>query len=108
MRPDLPTGVVTLLFTDIEGSTRLLTDLRADHVEALEGHRQTLQSVFAQYDGVVVDSQGDAMLMACARPGDATRAAGAASRSARMSARSGPRRPPSRTSSMKRSSGPSW
>lgn len=35
MRPDLPTGVVTLLFTDIEGSTRLLSELRGDYIGAL-------------------------------------------------------------------------
>jgi len=41
MRPELPTSVVTLLFTDIEGSTRLLAESRADYVDVLAAHRST-------------------------------------------------------------------
>ena len=64
----LPTGVVTLLFTDIEGSTRLLADLRTDYVEALAHHRETIRSACHRHDGVIVDSQGDSMLLAFGRP----------------------------------------
>ena len=41
---DLPTGVVTLLFTDVEGSTRLLHDLGDDYGEALQEHRRRLRT----------------------------------------------------------------
>ena len=47
MRPDLPTGVVTLLFTDIEGSTRLLSELRGAHVDALAQHRRLIREIAA-------------------------------------------------------------
>ena len=75
MRPGLPTGVVTLLFTDIEGSTQLLATLRAAYVDVLAEHREVLRAACKRNGGAVVDGQGDAMLMAFARPGDAVRAA---------------------------------
>ena len=75
MSPELPTGVVTLLFTDIEGSTQLLSTLRADYVNVLAAHREVLGASCERHGGVVVDSQGDAMLMAFARPHDAVQAA---------------------------------
>jgi predicted ATPase/class 3 adenylate cyclase len=65
MRPALPTGTVTLLFTDIEGSTRLLHALGPDaYAEALAEHRAALREAFAAHDGVEVDTQGDAFLVA--------------------------------------------
>src|SRR3954471_789380 len=57
---DLPTGTVTLLFTDIEGSTRLLQELGRDrYVEALTIHRTLLREAFIQHGGVEVEMQGD-------------------------------------------------
>jgi len=56
---DLPTGVVTLLFTDVEGSTRLLHDLGDGYGEALHEHRRRLRAAFADHEGVEVDTQGD-------------------------------------------------
>ncbi len=61
----LPTGTVTFLFTDIEGSTRLLHDLGPErYAEALEQHRLILRSAFTAHGGVEVDTQGDAFFVA--------------------------------------------
>ncbi len=58
-------GTVTFLFTDIEGSTRLLRDLgSAAYAAALAEHRRALRSVFVEHGGVEVDTQGDAFFVA--------------------------------------------
>ena len=72
---DLPTGVVTLLFTDVEGSTRLLHELGDDYGAALHEHRRRLRAAFADQEGVEVDTQGDAFFVAFARASDAVAAA---------------------------------
>src|SRR5215207_1217056 len=65
MRTELPSGTVTFLFTDIEGSTRLLHELGPDaYGEALAEHRRLLRGAFAANGGVEVDSQGDAFFVA--------------------------------------------
>src|SRR6478735_1437008 len=65
MRPELPTGTVTFLFTDIEGSTRLLHALGPDaYAAALAEHRRVLREAFAAQGGVEVDTQGDAFFVA--------------------------------------------
>ena len=65
MRAELPTGTVTFLFTDIEGSTRLLHALGPEaYAEALAEHRRVLREAFAAHDGVEVDTQGDAFFVA--------------------------------------------
>ena len=68
---DLPTGVVTLLFTDVEGSTKLLREIGDAYAEALHEHRRVLRSAFAAHNGVEVDTQGDAFFVAFARASDA-------------------------------------
>lgn len=61
MRRDLPTGTLTLLFTDVEGSTRLLKELGEEaYARALAEHRRRLREAFARHGGVEVDTQGDA------------------------------------------------
>src|SRR5881397_4426032 len=61
----LPSGTVTFLFTDIEGSTRLLHDLGAEeYSRALAEHRRVLREAFAANQGVEVDTQGDAFFVA--------------------------------------------
>jgi predicted ATPase len=56
---------VTFLFTDVEGSTRLLHDLgAAEYAKALSDHRRVLRGAFAAHDGVEVDTQGDAFFVA--------------------------------------------
>ena len=65
MRDDLPTGTVTFLFTDIEGSTRLLRELGAEaYSSALAEHRRVVREICAEQKGVEVDTQGDAFFIA--------------------------------------------
>ena len=71
----LPSGTVTLLFTDIEGSTRLLHELGGRYADVLVEHRRLLRAVFSQHGGVEVDTQGDAFFYAFARATDAVAAA---------------------------------
>jgi predicted ATPase/class 3 adenylate cyclase len=62
---DLPAGTVTFLFTDVEGSTRLLHELGPEgYSEALANHRLVLRRAFARHGGVEVDTQGDALFAA--------------------------------------------
>jgi predicted ATPase len=75
MRRDLPSGTVTFLFTDIEGSTRLLHEHGDRYVELLTEHRRVLRDAFARHGGVEVDTQGDAFFVAFARASDALGAA---------------------------------
>jgi predicted ATPase len=75
----LPAGTVTFLFTDIEGSTRLLHGLGpARYGEALAEHRRIVREAAAAHDGVEVDTQGDAFFIAFPTPGGAAAAAEAA------------------------------
>ncbi|MBA3779371.1 MAG: hypothetical protein H0X16_08765 [Chloroflexi bacterium] len=65
MARDLPSGTVTFLFTDIEGSTRLLQELGPEaYGRALAEHRRALRTAFARHAGVEVDTQGDAFFVA--------------------------------------------
>ena len=65
MRSDLPTGTVTFLFTDVEGSTQLLRTLGAEaYADALAEHRRVVREVCAANGGVEVDTQGDAFFLA--------------------------------------------
>ena len=72
---DLPTGTVTLLFTDIEGSTRLLQQLGEHYASLLADCRQLLRTAFLQWNGHEVDTQGDAFFVVFARATDAVSAA---------------------------------
>jgi len=75
---DLPTGTVTFLFTDIEGSTRLLQELGPDEYAAvLTEHRRVVRDAFGVQGGVEVDTQGDAFFYVFSEPSAA--AAGALS-----------------------------
>jgi predicted ATPase/class 3 adenylate cyclase len=65
MPRDLPSGTVTFLFTDVEGSTRLLHELGANaYAAALAEHRRVIREACAAEDGVEVDTQGDAFFFA--------------------------------------------
>jgi predicted ATPase/class 3 adenylate cyclase len=62
---ELPSGTVTFVFTDIEGSTKLLQQLGADaYAAALAEHRRALRGAFVRHDGVEVDTQGDSFFIA--------------------------------------------
>src|SRR3954468_2043617 len=81
MQRRLPSATVTFLFTDVEGSTRLLQELGAEaYADVLAEHRRVLRTVFAAEGGVEVDTQGDAFFYVFA---DA-RAAGAAAAAANV------------------------
>src|SRR5919197_4925323 len=61
----LPIGTVTFLFTDIEGSTKLLRELGGDrYADALAEHRRILREAFTAHGGIEVDTQGDAFCVA--------------------------------------------
>ena len=78
--PELPTGTVTLLFTDIEGSTRLLNELGDRYPEVLAEHRRLLRAAFSSHHGVEVDTQGDAFFYVFASAKEAVSAAAEAQR----------------------------
>jgi YVTN family beta-propeller protein len=61
---DLPSGAVTFLFTDIEGSTRLVRQLRSRYAEVLGEHQRLLRQAFSQHGGYEIDTQGDAFFYA--------------------------------------------
>ena len=76
----LPTGVVTFVFTDVEGSTKLLHELGEGYAAVLQEHRRTIREAFDAHGGVEVDTQGDAFFVAFARASDAVAAASDAQR----------------------------
>jgi len=73
---ELPSGTVTFLFTDVEGSTRLLQEDHAGYADLLAEHRRALRHAFAVHSGVEVDTQGDAFFVAFRTAADAVAAAG--------------------------------
>jgi predicted ATPase len=72
---ELPRGTVTFLFTDIEGSTKLLRELGDRYAGILAEHRRLLREAFDRHGGVEVDTQGDAFFIAFPRASDAVAAA---------------------------------
>src|ERR1044072_7004037 len=80
VRPDVsfPQGTVTFLFTDIEGSTRLLETLGDGYADVLAEHRRALREEFARYGGVEVGTEGDSFFVAFAQESDGLAAAAAA------------------------------
>lgn len=71
----LPTGTVTLLFTDVEGSTSALHALGTSYGDSLALHRTLIRAAIAEHGGVEVDTQGDAFLAAFGGAAAALRAA---------------------------------
>ncbi len=70
-----PRGTVTFLFTDVEGSTRLLKQLRDRYGAVLAEHQRLLRDAFAAHGGEEVDTQGDAFFYVFSRARDAAAAA---------------------------------
>jgi predicted ATPase/class 3 adenylate cyclase len=56
---DLPTGTVTFLFTDIEGSTRLLQELGDEYRRVQEDHAEIMRSALGKEEGTVIRTEGD-------------------------------------------------
>jgi peptide/nickel transport system substrate-binding protein len=77
---ELPRGTVTFLFTDIEGSTRLLKQLRDRYANVLAEHQRILREAFDEHSGREVDTQGDSFFVAFPRAKDAVAAAVGAQR----------------------------
>jgi class 3 adenylate cyclase len=76
----LPGGTVTFLFSDIEGSTRLLEQLGDAYAEVHRDHRRILREQLTDAGGQEVDTQGDAFFFSFARAKDAVAGAVAAQR----------------------------
>jgi class 3 adenylate cyclase len=75
---DLAGGSPTFLFTDVEGSTRLLRQLRDDYGAVLAEHQRLLREAISSHGGHEVDMHGDSLFAAFRRPRDAVLAAVAA------------------------------
>ena len=73
--PDLPRGTVTFVFTDIEDSTELLKRLDDEYLEVLSAHRMMVRAAFSAFDGIEIDTQGDAFFFVFPRARDAVAAA---------------------------------
>jgi class 3 adenylate cyclase len=71
----LPSGTVTFVFSDVEGSTALLKRLGDRYTEVISEHRRIVRETFGAHDGVEIDTQGDSFFYAFARARDAVAAA---------------------------------
>jgi class 3 adenylate cyclase len=79
--PNLPSGTVTFLFSDIEGSTSLLKELGDEqYAELLKMHRSLVRETFGLYHGQEIDTQGDAFFYSFHRAREAVAAAVAVQR----------------------------
>jgi DNA-binding NarL/FixJ family response regulator/class 3 adenylate cyclase len=73
--PELPTGTVTFLFSDVEGSTELLRTLRGGYADVMADHERLLRSAFEGAGGHEINTQGDSFFVAFRKPKDAVGAA---------------------------------
>ncbi|MEY2581505.1 MAG: hypothetical protein QOE09_1354 [Ilumatobacteraceae bacterium] len=69
--PRLPSGTVTFVFTDIEGSTRLIRNLGDGYASALDRHREILRDTWRRHRGHEVDTEGDSFFVAFDAAADA-------------------------------------
>jgi class 3 adenylate cyclase len=76
----LPSGTVTLLFTDVDRSTELVKRLLDRYGTVLATHRDVLRAAFAEHGGIEVDTQGDAFFVAFGHARSAVEAAVTAQR----------------------------
>lgn len=74
MSANLPSGTVTFLFTDIEGSTKLLQQLGEDYTSLLADHDQLLRGIFEKYNGSIRGTEGDSFFVAFSNAIDAMQA----------------------------------
>src|SRR5690349_2221635 len=61
--PDLPHGTVTLVFTDVEGSTQLLQRLGDNYAHVLDDHRRLFREAVESGEGIIIDQRGDEFLV---------------------------------------------
>ena len=80
-RTGLPSGLVTFVFTDIEGSTRLFRQLGPGYPQLLAEHRRVIRDALTKHDGAEVNTEGDGFLLAFGDAANAVRFAVAAQRS---------------------------
>jgi DNA-binding NarL/FixJ family response regulator/class 3 adenylate cyclase len=73
--PELPTGTVTFLFSDVEGSTELVRRLRDGYADVMADHERLLRSAFHEAGGHEISTQGDSFFVAFRKPKDAVEAA---------------------------------
>ncbi len=73
--PGVPSGTVTFLFTDIEGSTKLLESLREQYADVLDEQRRILRAAFSRWNGLEIDTLGDASFIAFTRATEAVNSA---------------------------------
>jgi DNA-binding NarL/FixJ family response regulator/class 3 adenylate cyclase len=73
--PELPTGTVTFLFSDVEGSTELLRRLRDGYADVMADHELLLRRAFQDAGGHEINTQGDSFFVAFRRPKEAVTAA---------------------------------
>jgi len=79
-RDDLPTGIVTFVFTDIEGSTRMLRRLGDDYADVLDRHLELMDGAGAAHGGHPIGSAGDGVFVAFQDPTEAVTACAEAQR----------------------------
>jgi DNA-binding NarL/FixJ family response regulator/class 3 adenylate cyclase len=77
---ELPSGTVTFLFSDIEGSTSLLRRLRERYADVLDDHHRLLRAAFSEHGGHEIATEGDSFFVAFSDPGAALAAAASAQR----------------------------
>ena len=70
-----PSGTVSFMFTDMEGSTQLVQQLLDEYATLLEDQRRILRTAFEKWNGHEVDTQGDSFFVAFTRASDAVNAA---------------------------------
>jgi DNA-binding NarL/FixJ family response regulator/class 3 adenylate cyclase len=80
---ELQGGTVTFVFTDIEGTTRLVKQLRGRYGDVLGEHRRIVRETFARHGGEEIDTQGDAFFYVFRRARAAAEAAAEAQRALR-------------------------
>jgi predicted ATPase/class 3 adenylate cyclase len=76
-----PTGTVTFLFADIEGSTRLLQELKDGYVDLLQRHNHIFREVIKEHDGAEISTEGDSFFVVFPNPLGAVKAAAGIQRS---------------------------
>ncbi|WP_020145934.1 tetratricopeptide repeat protein [Terracoccus sp. 273MFTsu3.1] len=72
---ELPSGTVTMLFSDIEGSTLMLSRLGRRYTDALDGHRDVLRSAWSAHGGTEMGTEGDSFFVVFPTAEGAVRAA---------------------------------